>query len=124
MMSHDMACRPALLTLAAAVIGLLPAVTSATSPLGFRATITRARQYPGNYSAAARRDGRRLASLSNASAGGARTSSTVSSRGLLQALVENGAGAYHMTLSIGTPPLAFPAILDTGSDLTWTQCAP
>ncbi|RLM85770.1 aspartic proteinase nepenthesin-1-like [Panicum miliaceum] len=124
MMSHDMACKPALLTLTAVVIGLLPPVTFATSPLGFRATITRARRYPGNYSAAARRDGRRLASLSNAAAGGARTSTGSSSRGLLQALVENGAGAYHMTLSIGTPPLAFPVILDTGSDLTWTQCAP
>ncbi|PUZ72321.1 hypothetical protein GQ55_2G384600 [Panicum hallii var. hallii] len=124
MMSHDMACKPALLTLAAVVISLLPPVTFATSPLGFRATITRAPQYPGNYSAAARRDGRRLASLSNATAGGARTSTGSSSRGLLQALVENGVGAYHMILSIGTPPLAFPAILDTGSDLTWTQCAP
>ncbi|KAF7008169.1 hypothetical protein CFC21_023005 [Triticum aestivum] len=29
-----------------------------------------------------------------------------------------------MTLSIGTPPLSYPAIADTGSDLIWTQCAP
>ncbi|KAL0378215.1 UNVERIFIED_CONTAM: Aspartic proteinase nepenthesin-1 [Sesamum radiatum] len=29
-----------------------------------------------------------------------------------------------MDLSIGTPPLSYPAILDTGSDLTWTQCQP
>ncbi|KAL0332628.1 UNVERIFIED_CONTAM: Aspartic proteinase nepenthesin-2 [Sesamum calycinum] len=29
-----------------------------------------------------------------------------------------------MDLSIGTPPLCYPAILDTGSDLTWTQCQP
>jgi hypothetical protein len=124
-----MACKsvPPLLTLAAALIaGLLPPVSSATSPHGFRATIIRAHPYPGNYSTAARRDGRRLASLFNAAAGGAPTTSTSasSSRGLLQALVENGAGAYHMNLSVGTPPLVFPAILDTGSDLTWTQCAP
>ncbi|RCV13358.1 hypothetical protein SETIT_2G339600v2 [Setaria italica] len=126
MTSDDMACKPVLplLTLAAVhIAGLLPPVTFATSPHGFRATLTRVHRYPFNYSAAARRDGRRLASLSNAAAGGAHTS-TSSSRGLLQALVENGAGAYHMTLSIGTPPLAFPAILDTGSDLTWAQCAP
>ncbi|KAJ1291199.1 hypothetical protein BS78_02G300000 [Paspalum vaginatum] len=125
-----MACRTvaaALLPLAAVlVVGILPPATFAKGSHGFRATLTRVHQYPGNYSAAARRDARRLASLSNAAAGSARrrTSTTSSSRGLLQALVENGAGAYHMSLSIGTPPLTFPAILDTGSDLTWAQCAP
>jgi hypothetical protein len=35
-----------------------------------------------------------------------------------------GAGEYLMTLAIGTPPLSYPAIADTGSDLVWTQCAP
>lgn len=68
----------------------------------------------GNHSAATRHDARRLASLS---AIGSRTSS-------FQTLVENGSGAYLVNLSIGSPPLAFPAILDTGSDLTRTQCAP
>lgn len=29
-----------------------------------------------------------------------------------------------MELSIGTPPLSYPAVLDTGSDLIWTQCKP
>ncbi|WVZ66177.1 hypothetical protein U9M48_015439 [Paspalum notatum var. saurae] len=125
-----MACKAvaeALLPLAAVlVVGFLPPATFAKSPHkhGFRATLTRVHQYPGNYSAAARRDARRLASLSSAAAGSARTHTSKSSfRGLLQALVENGAGAYHMSLSLGTPPLTFPAILDTGSDLTWTQCA-
>ncbi|KAF0905250.1 hypothetical protein E2562_003851 [Oryza meyeriana var. granulata] len=33
-------------------------------------------------------------------------------------------GEYIMTLAIGTPPLSYPAIADTGSDLVWTQCAP
>ncbi|XP_062190432.1 aspartic proteinase nepenthesin-1-like [Phragmites australis] len=33
-------------------------------------------------------------------------------------------GEYLMMLAIGTPPLAYPAIADTGSDLIWTQCAP
>ncbi|CAM0144817.1 unnamed protein product [Urochloa decumbens] len=123
--SDDMACKLALLPIAAVLIGLLPPATFATSNHGFRATLTRVHPYPGNYSAAARRDGRRLASLSIADTGRARvrTSSSSSQRGLLQALVENGAGAYHMTLSVGTPSLAFPAVLDTGSDLTWTQCA-
>nr|CAB3458163.1 unnamed protein product [Digitaria exilis] len=114
-----MACKPSsLLALAAILIGLLTSATSPHGHSGFRATLTRVHRRPGNYSAAARRDGRRLASFSGAGTG------TTSSRGLLEAQVENGAGAYHMTLSIGTPPLTFPAILDTGSDLTWTQCSP
>ncbi|KQK15916.1 aspartic proteinase nepenthesin-1 [Brachypodium distachyon] len=37
--------------------------------------------------------------------------------------LRNG-GEYIMTLSIGTPPLSYRAIADTGSDLIWTQCAP
>ncbi|CAL5083289.1 unnamed protein product [Urochloa decumbens] len=35
-----------------------------------------------------------------------------------------GVGEYLMTLAIGTPPVSYPAIADTGSDLIWTQCAP
>ena len=33
-------------------------------------------------------------------------------------------GEYLMTLAIGTPPLSYQAIADTGSNLIWTQCAP
>ncbi|KAF8700455.1 hypothetical protein HU200_034395 [Digitaria exilis] len=36
----------------------------------------------------------------------------------------SSSGEYLMTLAIGTPPLSYPAIADTGSDLIWTQCAP
>ncbi|XP_002462957.2 aspartic proteinase nepenthesin-1 [Sorghum bicolor] len=129
--SHDMACRAVapLLTLAALLIGFLSPVTPAKTAHGFRATLARVHQHPGNYAAAARRDARRLALLSHrAPMGGAPTTtssvSASSCHGLLEALAENGAGAYHMILSVGTPPLAFPAIIDTGSDLTWTQCAP
>ncbi|CAA7049221.1 unnamed protein product [Microthlaspi erraticum] len=32
--------------------------------------------------------------------------------------------AYLMKLQIGTPPVEIEAILDTGSDLIWTQCLP
>ncbi|XP_020554902.1 aspartic proteinase nepenthesin-1-like, partial [Sesamum indicum] len=42
----------------------------------------------------------------------------------IQAPIHPGDGDYLMDLSIGTPPLSYPAILDTGSDLTWTQCQP
>lgn len=41
-----------------------------------------------------------------------------------RAPVTAGDGEFLMKLSIGTPPLAYSAILDTGSDLTWTQCKP
>lgn len=33
-------------------------------------------------------------------------------------------GDYLMDLSIGTPPHPYSVILDTGSDLIWTQCNP
>ncbi|KAK9675687.1 hypothetical protein RND81_11G023800 [Saponaria officinalis] len=33
-------------------------------------------------------------------------------------------GAYAMKFSVGTPPVEFTAILDTGSDLIWVQCSP
>lgn len=133
--SHDMACNAvAALLMFALLIGFLQPVAPAKTAHGFRATLALIHQHPGNYSAAARRDARRLALiLSYAAAGGSpplppptTTTTNTSSRGLLevQAMVENGAGAYLMNLSIGTPPLTFPAILDTGSDLTWTQCAP
>ncbi|KAF3338416.1 aspartic proteinase nepenthesin-2 [Carex littledalei] len=35
-----------------------------------------------------------------------------------------GSGEFVMDIAIGTPSLSFPAILDTGSDLIWTQCKP
>jgi hypothetical protein len=36
----------------------------------------------------------------------------------------SGQAEYLMELAIGTPPVAFIALADTGSDLTWTQCQP
>ncbi|MQL85726.1 hypothetical protein Taro_018246 [Colocasia esculenta] len=42
----------------------------------------------------------------------------------VQAPVHAGSGEFIMDLAIGTPPVPFPAILDTGSDLIWTQCKP
>ncbi|XVE83433.1 hypothetical protein DITRI_Ditri16bG0088500 [Diplodiscus trichospermus] len=35
-----------------------------------------------------------------------------------------GNGEFLMDLSIGTPPDSYSAIVDTGSDLIWTQCKP
>ncbi|TVU05580.1 hypothetical protein EJB05_48747, partial [Eragrostis curvula] len=39
-------------------------------------------------------------------------------------LVRASQAEYLIDLAIGTPPLYFTAIMDTGSDLIWTQCAP
>ncbi|XWS33094.1 hypothetical protein CRYUN_Cryun22dG0049300 [Craigia yunnanensis] len=42
----------------------------------------------------------------------------------VQAPIVAGNGEFLMDLSIGTPPVSYSAILDTGSDLIWTQCKP
>ncbi|XP_058089605.1 aspartic proteinase nepenthesin-2 [Magnolia sinica] len=42
----------------------------------------------------------------------------------LQAPVHAGNGEFLINLSIGTPTVPFSAIVDTGSDLIWTQCKP
>ncbi|KAL5992893.1 hypothetical protein ACLOJK_013812 [Asimina triloba] len=38
--------------------------------------------------------------------------------------IHAGNGEFLTSLAIGTPPVPFLAILDTGSDLIWTQCKP
>ncbi|XP_034674838.1 aspartic proteinase CDR1-like [Vitis riparia] len=42
----------------------------------------------------------------------------------IQSRIVPSAGEYLMNFSIGTPPVPVIAIVDTGSDLTWTQCRP
>ncbi|XP_075482233.1 aspartic proteinase nepenthesin-1-like [Primulina tabacum] len=42
----------------------------------------------------------------------------------VEAPIHAGNGEFLMDLSIGTPPVSYSAILDTGSDLIWTQCKP
>ncbi|KAJ6697485.1 hypothetical protein OIU85_003821 [Salix viminalis] len=42
----------------------------------------------------------------------------------IDAPVLPGNGEFLMKLAIGTPPETYSAILDTGSDLIWTQCKP
>ncbi|XP_057821980.1 aspartic proteinase nepenthesin-1 [Cryptomeria japonica] len=42
----------------------------------------------------------------------------------LGAAVNKGKGEFVMKLAIGTPGVAMAGIVDTGSDLTWTQCKP
>lgn len=38
--------------------------------------------------------------------------------------VHPGNGEFLMNIAIGTPPTPYSAIMDTGSDLIWTQCQP
>lgn len=54
----------------------------------------------------------------------ATTATEDSSTQQLEAPIHAGNGEYLMELSIGTPPESYPAVLDTGSDLIWTQCKP
>ncbi|GAU19531.1 hypothetical protein TSUD_303440 [Trifolium subterraneum] len=49
--------------------------------------------------------------------------STTQDSSQLEAPIHAGNGEYLMELSIGTPPISYPAVLDTGSDLIWTQCS-
>uniref|UniRef100_A0A0E0ECF7 Peptidase A1 domain-containing protein n=1 Tax=Oryza meridionalis TaxID=40149 RepID=A0A0E0ECF7_9ORYZ len=102
----------------ALILLLLPPIALAAGDLnGFRATLTRIHQLsPGKHSEAVRRDGHRLAFLSyaaTAAAGKATTTGTNSSSVNVQAQLENGAGAYNMNISLGTPPLDFPMLPST-----------
>ncbi|XP_074276152.1 aspartic proteinase CDR1-like [Silene latifolia] len=42
----------------------------------------------------------------------------------VQSVVIPDGGEFDMKISIGTPPVEFTAIADTGSDLIWVQCSP
>ncbi|KAG6601659.1 Aspartic proteinase nepenthesin-1, partial [Cucurbita argyrosperma subsp. sororia] len=42
----------------------------------------------------------------------------------IESPISPGGGEYVMSVSIGTPPVAYVAIADTGSDPAWTQCMP
>uniref|UniRef100_A0A7N0TUU6 Peptidase A1 domain-containing protein n=1 Tax=Kalanchoe fedtschenkoi TaxID=63787 RepID=A0A7N0TUU6_KALFE len=44
--------------------------------------------------------------------------------GQIETPVHVGNGEFLMSLSIGTPAQSYQAIMDTGSDLIWTQCKP
>ncbi|GAB2213081.1 hypothetical protein Droror1_Dr00021099 [Drosera rotundifolia] len=50
--------------------------------------------------------------------------SSTSSGSEVVAPLSPGEGEYTMSLAIGTPAQTYSAIMDTGSDLIWTQCQP
>ncbi|XP_072972756.1 aspartic proteinase nepenthesin-1 [Typha angustifolia] len=97
---------------------------SASHPKGLRVHLTRV-DANGNFSKveliqrAARRSHHRMSRLMAKTMKAAADSSSK-----VQSPVHAGNGEYLMDLAIGTPSLPFSAILDTGSDLIWTQCKP
>ncbi|CAL5031788.1 unnamed protein product [Urochloa decumbens] len=92
----------------------------------------------GNYSRlqllqrAARRSHHRMSRLVARATGAAVPAVSTSKKaaaspggvGDLQVPVHAGNGEFLMDLAIGTPALSYAAIVDTGSDLVWTQCKP
>ncbi|KAJ1271233.1 hypothetical protein BS78_06G113200 [Paspalum vaginatum] len=124
-----------LLLLAVAVASCATGGLAATPRLdGLRVRLTHVDAH-GNYSRlqllqrAARRSHHRMSRLV-ARATGVPVPSTSSSKaaaasgGDLQVPVHAGNGEFLMDLAIGTPALSYAAIVDTGSDLVWTQCKP
>ncbi|PUZ72324.1 hypothetical protein GQ55_2G384900 [Panicum hallii var. hallii] len=105
----------------AVLTALFCATLAASGAAGVRVELTRihsgltASQFVRD---ALRRDTHRHSARQLAASGGAATVSAPTRKN------SPGGGEYLMTLAIGTPPLSYPAIADTGSDLIWTQCAP
>lgn len=119
---------------AAATRCALAATTPTPHPKGLRVRLTHVDAH-GNYSRiqllqrAARRSHHRMSRLVARTTGVpiASSSKAVASSGGggdLQVPVHAGNGEFLMDLAIGTPALSYSAIIDTGSDLVWTQCKP
>ncbi|KAL8131428.1 aspartic proteinase nepenthesin-1 [Apium graveolens] len=94
---------------------------------GFRVTL-RHRDYGKNltkfelFERAIKRGKNRLHRLNTMSYSKAATTRTTSAAA--KSKVHAGSGEYLMEIAIGTPAESYSAILDTGSDLIWTQCKP
>ncbi|KAG2572429.1 aspartic proteinase nepenthesin-1-like [Panicum virgatum] len=117
-----------LLLLVAAATGAL-AATPPHPAKGLRVRLTHVDAH-GNYSRlqllqrAARRSHHRMSRLVARATGVPMSSKAVARGGDLQVPVHAGNGEFLLDLAIGTPALAYAAIVDTGSDLVWTQCKP
>ncbi|CAN6205603.1 unnamed protein product [Urochloa humidicola] len=106
-----------------AVLIALVCATLASGAAGVRVDLTRIHAHPGVTPSgfvrdALRRDMHRHTARRLAASSGATVSAPTRKNS------PGGVGEYLMTLAIGTPPVSYPAIADTGSDLIWTQCAP
>ncbi|CAL4994090.1 unnamed protein product [Urochloa decumbens] len=85
---------------------------------GFRATMIGRTEGASsiNFTLAARQSRHWLSMLTS------RLDTASSSAAAQTPLKMDGAGAYDMEISIGTPPQKLTAVADTGSDLIWTKC--
>ncbi|CAN6248830.1 unnamed protein product [Urochloa humidicola] len=126
-----------LLVVAVAAAAARCAVAATAHPKGLRVHLTHVDAH-GNYSRlqllqrAARRSHHRMSRLVARATGSVPTAvsskkaaaGAASPGGDLQVPVHAGNGEFLMDLAIGTPALSYAAIVDTGSDLVWTQCKP
>ncbi|KAK3127234.1 hypothetical protein QOZ80_7AG0570180 [Eleusine coracana subsp. coracana] len=104
-----------------AVLLVAACATLASGAAAVRVGLTRIHYDPGVTTSQFVRDALRRDIHRHEARQLAAASDTVSAR--TRKDLPNG-GEYLMTLAIGTPPVSYPAIADTGSDLIWTQCAP
>jgi hypothetical protein len=103
---------------------LLYSSAAAPPPSGYRSTLTHVDSKGGFTEAelmrrAAHRSRHRAATMLSGS-----YSTTSTSSDTRPTRIFSGQAEYLMELAIGTPPVPFVALADTGSDLTWTQCLP
>ncbi|XP_008673981.2 aspartic proteinase nepenthesin-1 [Zea mays] len=97
--------------------------SAASPPLGYRSTLTHVDSH-GSFTKTElmRRAAHRSRHRASMMLSRYFTMSTSSDAG--PARLRSGQAEYLMELAIGTPPVPFVALADTGSDLTWTQCQP
>jgi hypothetical protein len=112
-----------LLVLLPLLLSSLVAAAHSDGGFGFQATLTHVDAGKGYTDAqllsrAVRRSRSRVAALQSLAVTPADAITTA------RILVLASWGEYLMSMAIGTPPREYSAILDTGSDLIWTQCAP
>ncbi|BAF23924.1 aspartic proteinase nepenthesin-1 [Oryza sativa Japonica Group] len=117
------------LVLALVAATLLPASHCSVSGVGFQLKLRHVDAH-GSYTKlelvtrAIRRSRARVAALQAVAAAAATVAPVVDPITAARILVAASQGEYLMDLAIGTPPLRYTAMVDTGSDLIWTQCAP
>uniref|UniRef100_A0A0E0QK50 Peptidase A1 domain-containing protein n=1 Tax=Oryza rufipogon TaxID=4529 RepID=A0A0E0QK50_ORYRU len=117
------------LVLALVAATLLPASHCSVSGVGFQLKLRHVDAH-GSYTKlelvtrAIRRSRARVAALQAIAAAAATVAPVVDPITAARILVAASQGEYLMDLAIGTPPLRYTAMVDTGSDLIWTQCAP
>jgi hypothetical protein len=112
-----------LLVLLPLLLSVAAAHSHSDGGFGFQATLTHVDAGAGYTEAqllsrAVRRSRSRVAALQSLAVTPADAITTA------RILVLASEGEYLMSMAIGTPPREYSAILDTGSDLIWTQCAP